>query len=279
MNDVSMIASDNFVKCLTGQVSLPPMRWLQVFGKAYLLSMAGSILVLVAEPEHTASLPLLSALGLWFSHFLIMLLMFSGTIAALLRLRLPDPLSVVAAALLLPAIFAPVSMVLDYGFGNPDDELISSVSLTGAYFSEVVAVAPMTMVAALFMAAALYYDALSRERPIQVIAPAMPSLNALIEAIPVTLGNDLIRLHAQDHYVEVVTTEGRTLIMERFNDCVERLAGIDGIQCHRSHWIRLSHVQNLSRFGSAYICTLDNGDKVPVSRRRYADLKKRVNGR
>ena len=54
------------------------------------------------------------------------------------------------------------------------------------------------------------------------------------------------------------------------------VAHLDGLQCHRSHWVNLRHVEALARSGSAYVCTLSNGDTVPVGRRRFSELKQRL---
>ena len=204
-----MTVSEPLAKCLTGQVSLTGIGWRTVLGKAVLAALAGSVIVLIVEPDHTARLPLLAAFGLWFSHILIMFLLFAASVAVLLRTGLPEPLPVVAAALVLPAIFAPISMILDYGFGNPDEELASSGSLLTAYQSEVVAVVPVAFAAAIVLTVVLYREALTHRRPAEAHAPETPTLHDLIGAIPPSLGNDLIRLHAQDHYVEVVTAECR----------------------------------------------------------------------
>lgn len=264
-------------RCLTGQITLAGTRWPAVLKNALMASLAGGGLVLVLEPDHSAGLPLLSAFGLWSTHIFFALALFVLSLAALLRLGLPGPLPAVAALLLLPVIFAPVSLLLDLGFGKPDEELASAAGLAAVYLSEVLAVVPVTVAAALVMSFLLYRAALRRAAQAPQPPPGRaPPLREMIAGIPQALGNDIIRLHAQDHYVEVVTAEGRCLLSDRFSDCVARLQAVPGLQCHRSHWISLRHVAELSPSGSAYLCTLSNGDRVPVSRRRYAELKGRL---
>ena len=267
-------------KCLVGQISLAGTPWQRLLRNAPLIAIAGGCVVLTLEPDHTSDLPLLVAFGLWSTHILFALLLFVGSLAAIVRMGLPDPLPAVAATLLLPAIFAPVSLLLDAGFGKPDDELVSGASLISIYVSEVAAVAPVTFGAALVTLIALYRDAALREArrtPLEAKSiPQVPVLSDLITAIPRSLGDDIIRMRAQDHYVEVVTVEGKSLVNDRFSDCVEKLDQINGMRCHRSHWISLHHVETVIPSGSAYVCTLSNGDQVPVSRRRYLELKQRV---
>ncbi|WP_406649852.1 LytTR family DNA-binding domain-containing protein [Aliisedimentitalea scapharcae] len=147
------------------------------------------------------------------------------------------------------------------------------------FLSEVVAVAPMCLAVSLVVTLILRYAALPKAAE-QLRKPsdseeAGPPLNSLIPSIPPSLGNDIIRMHAQDHYVQIVTTKGSSLLTEQFGDCVEKLRKLDGMQCHRSHWICLGHARDVTRKGSSYTCTLSNGDQIPVSRRRYSELKAR----
>lgn len=107
----------------------------------------------------------------------------------------------------------------------------------------------------------------------------MPPLHQVLDGLPSALGDDLIRVSAQDHYTEVVTTEGTHLLTARFSDCIEQLDAYDGVQTHRSHWVSLKHVRDLKASGSAYECVLSNGERIPISRRRYAALKHLIRAR
>ena len=264
-------------RCLTGQISLAGTPWQKVLKGVPIAALAGGCIVLTLEPDHTSDLPLLAAFGLWSTQILLALLLFVGSLAALLRVGLPDPVPAIVAFLILPLVFSPVSLLLDVGFGKPDEELISGADLMTVYLSELVAVVPVSFAAASAALFFLYRDAALRgvrgdpHEPSTM--PEAPELSELIGAIPRSLGSDIIHMRAQDHYVEVVTAEGKALITERFSDCVGRLKPIEGIQCHRSHWVSLRHVRALLPSGSAYVCTLSNGDRVPVSRRRYSELK------
>ncbi|AUQ48270.1 LytTR family DNA-binding domain-containing protein [Phaeobacter inhibens] len=77
--------------------------------------------------------------------------------------------------------------------------------------------------------------------------------------------------------MEIVTTAGWDLVMLKFSDCVEKLKPLEGVQCHRSRWVRLKHCRWISSCGSAYVCEMSNGDAVPVSRRRYALVREWLN--
>lgn len=239
-------------------------------------SVAGAVVVLVLQPEHTSSLPILVAYGLWATHLFFGFLLFLSGVALLQRLGWRNPWPTIVSALMLPILFGAVSLALDYGFGNPEEGEPTATTFLGLLLEEIVAVTPASFV----IAGALIYF-LRREAP-----PALPaettaepestepvSLRSLIASVPPDLGNDIIRMHAQDHYVEVVTTQGRSLLSEQFGECVEKLADLDGIHCHRSHWVRLAHVVDIKKKGSAYVCLLSNGEEVPISRRKYSEFK------
>ena len=258
------------------EVSLEGVDWRALSKKVLIAALVGGCIALVLEPDHTSDLPILAAFGLWSTHILLAAALFLASLGAFQRLSLRGPIPIVTSTLLLPVLFAPVSLLLDYGFGKPDEELLLGKGPLTIYLSEVVAVAPVALTVAIVMTFILYGHLPNDEDQEEAAAP---SLKSLIDTVPRSLGDDIIRMHAQDHYVEIVTTEGRALLTERFGDCVEKLAQLDGIQCHRSHWISLPHVKDLTRSGSAYICVMSNGDEIPVSRRRHSDLKRWIGER
>lgn len=248
-------------------------------------SLVGALFVLVLEPEHTSSLPVFAAYGLWATHLFFGALLFLTGVFMVQRLGWRDPLPTIISTLLLPLFFALVSLILDYGFGNLDEEPQEELSVFGLFLSEIVAVAPASLAVAIALVFLLKKDAPAEatpptEKATQSVDEPQPKpqvhLRSLIPAIPHPLGNDIIRMHAQDHYVEIVTTNGRSLLSEQFGDCLEKLSAIDGIHCHRSHWVCLAHVKDIARKGSAYSCLLSNGDEVPISRRKYAEIKSRL---
>lgn len=87
-----------------------------------------------------------------------------------------------------------------------------------------------------------------------------------LKRIPVELGNDLISLNAQDHYLKVTTTKGSEMILMRLTDACEELSEFEGMQVHRSWWVATAHVQALEREAGKGTLSLSDGQKVPVSR-------------
>lgn len=76
----------------------------------------------------------------------------------------------------------------------------------------------------------------------------------------------VIRLQMSDHYVEVVTTAGRTSLLMRFADAIAELEGVDGLQVHRSHWVTRAAIRGAQRSRGRITLLLHDGALVPVSR-------------
>lgn len=257
------------------EISLYSTDWRSLLKEAFIIAILGGCIAIVIEADHTSDLPFIAGFALWFTHILLASCFFLTCFIALQRIKIPDIVAAFLTTLILPMLIAPVSILLDYGFGNPDEELTASEAPLSIYFSEILAVIPFTIIVSLIMIFLLRRAALKNKTPLKSTSDKL-SLTELIEAVPHSLGNDIIRMHAQDHYVEIVTTKGSALLTEKFGDCVEKLEPLNGIQCHRSHWVSIDHIQNVSRSGSSYTCILSNGDEVPISRRRYAEIKSRI---
>ena len=81
---------------------------------------------------------------------------------------------------------------------------------------------------------------------------------------------DLVYLEAELHYLAVVTTAGRTLLLYNLRDAIAELGETPGRQIHRAYWVAADAVTGFHRAGRQGVVRLSNGDKVPVSRRNVA---------
>jgi hypothetical protein len=113
---------------------------------------------------------------------------------------------------------------------------------------------------------------LPRLQRIRAIAPAMtePQAAGLLAGLPAELGNDVVLLSSDLHYLHVHTTRGKAMLLYNLADAETELDG-RGMRVHRSHWVADQHVLGLLRKGSSVICQLRGGLSVPVSRRRQAE--------
>lgn len=86
-------------------------------------------------------------------------------------------------------------------------------------------------------------------------------------------GRKIISLQAQDHYVEVITTRGKEMILMRLEDAITELPNTNGIRTHRSWWVAKSGLDKLVRqSGKLSVQTVD-GRLIPVSRANEKDVR------
>jgi hypothetical protein len=104
-------------------------------------------------------------------------------------------------------------------------------------------------------------------------ALAAPEAPAILERMPVHLRGPLVALSVQDHYVEISTTKGKTLVLMRLGDAMRQVGDTKGLQIHRSHWVAVEAVTGVSRTNGKVAVTLKDGRTLPVSR-GYMDQAK-----
>lgn len=84
--------------------------------------------------------------------------------------------------------------------------------------------------------------------------------------LPLAVQGAVQRIEAQDHYLNVVTDKGSTLILMRLSDALEELGNHPGLQVHRSHWVALAAVVDHRRVKGRDLLITRDGAEVPVSR-------------
>jgi len=109
----------------------------------------------------------------------------------------------------------------------------------------------------------------STSAPELISAPA--SLSASVEAtlrarLPANLDGEIVALKAEDHYLRIYTDKGDTLVHHRFSDAVHDLRHLNGLQVHRSYWVRRSAIEKRFTERHSQFVRLRTGLKVPVSR-------------
>lgn len=117
-----------------------------------------------------------------------------------------------------------------------------------------------TMAVAAIIAIALHF--LGAPEPAAAEANQVP----LLDRMDLNKRGALVSISVQDHYVEVVTTTGRNLILLRLSDAIRETGTTPGLQVHRSHWVATDQVRSASRKGERAILTMSSGDEIPVSR-------------
>ena len=225
------------------------------------------------KPAATAEVPFILAVAHWVLHIVFAMLIVTGvaSIAVLLGMRLIW--AVVLAILFMPVVLTPLSLAIEasmaYILGSQDQELDSFLEELGRLAVPAIG---LTSLLALFAFKAAAYVANQRARILARFA-IEPKLRSAFSDIPHHLGDDLISVSANDHYVHVRTANGTVMLSRNFSDCLEKLEPFMGLQVHRSHWVRSKHVVQIKAKGSSYLCILSDGNTIPVSRRRHPKLK------
>jgi DNA-binding LytR/AlgR family response regulator len=97
-------------------------------------------------------------------------------------------------------------------------------------------------------------------------AAAAPKSPPILDRVPLPRRGKLLALSVADHYVEVKTDRGKTLVLIRLSDAIRESDGVAGIQIHRSHWVALDAVKRVAKASGKVSVELANGEMLPVSR-------------
>ncbi len=106
--------------------------------------------------------------------------------------------------------------------------------------------------------------------PDSLSAPRSP---AILTRLPVAVRGPLVSLCATDHYTEITTAKGRTLVLIRLADAIAETAPTPGLRIHRSHWVALDQVTAVRRRDARAEVTLTDGRTLPVSRGAMPEIK------
>lgn len=97
-------------------------------------------------------------------------------------------------------------------------------------------------------------------------APGSDPAESFLRRLPIDKRGAVVRLEAQDHYLNVVTTAGEALVLLRMADAEAELEAAHGMRVHRSHWVAIDRVVgHRRRDGRDFLVTADQAE-VPVSR-------------
>ena len=104
------------------------------------------------------------------------------------------------------------------------------------------------------------------------LAAVVPAPPKFLERLPLKLrGAEVWAVEAEDHYLRLHTSKGQDLILLRLADAIDELAGIEGVQVHRSWWVARNAITDAQRADGRATLTLKDGVQVPVSR-TYAKI-------
>lgn len=84
-------------------------------------------------------------------------------------------------------------------------------------------------------------------------------------------------IEAQDDYVMIYHAEGKALKQETMKYCEDNLPRKDFVRVHRSYIVNVSQIKKIEPYGKDnHVAVLNTGDKIPVSRSGYQQLKEEL---
>ena len=107
----------------------------------------------------------------------------------------------------------------------------------------------------------------------EAIPAAFP--DALLRKLPPGIGNDIIALETEDHYLRVHAAGGSALILMRMADAVALLDPQLGAQVHRRWWVAEAAVIDVRAEGQKLSLCLIDQTLVPVGRTFAAAVRAR----
>jgi hypothetical protein len=198
--------------------------------------------------------------------------------------RRPVLVQLLLAAVVASLLFSPLALLVDALFqaeGSVDDD---GESLVFEAFSEIAHYfIPASLTWLLINASSLRKlpHAETKELAAEALAQVDAPESDFWARMPGRLGRNIVAMSAELHYLRVHTTQGDALILFPFGQAVALLDSKNGMQIHRSHWVSLSHVDELTSDNGRVFCKTIGGPTLPVSRSYRSSLRNALkdNGR
>ena len=186
------------------------------------------------------------------------------------------------AGMVAALLFVPIAYFLDVVFAIPEDEPTFDI-VVGLLDEAGGVVVPVTVTWLALNAPWILQLDFSRRRSEPprkefdecVAKPTSDSKQPtrFLQELRSRASGELISISSELHYVRVVTTDIEVMFLYNLKDALEELPQDAGVQIHRSHWVSRSHIRGLTKKNGNSECTLSNGKRLPVSRRKYSEVK------
>ena len=184
------------------------------------------------------------------------------------------------------AFFVPIGLVIDYFFNLDDWSSIANIKQAMPIILE--------EIGNTLMPVTLTWIAINAPRILELnfkelnsgestaAAPndakaALGASSAFLALIPREIGNDIVYLKSELHYVRVVTTVGERLVLYNLKDAIADLKpNVEGTQTHRSYWVSSHHIQSMTVHRGRNFILTTGSRQIPVSRRKLSDIRQYV---
>lgn len=256
-----------------------------------------TILFTLMEPESSTNLDFFQRLLFWalqITAALLGLMFASYIVTKSSHKHLPLYLLLLISGILAAVIVSPIFASIDYwfpGLESEPDSWLDTFEQQGPIYhviSEFIDVAPGLVTIWFLINIPLLLNVTykhpsekndlppnNKQRQIeneQEIEKRQKLRNEFYARLPTTLGLDIISITSELHYVNVKTTEGKTLILGGLNQIANALDD-EGVLIHRSHWVHKNHVIKVHISGSQAWCEMSNGEKLSISRSKRKLVK------
>ena len=94
-----------------------------------------------------------------------------------------------------------------------------------------------------------------------------------VKKLPIEIRSTPMLMQAQEHYINVTTEKGTSLILYKFGQAIQELPKPLGLQTHRSFWVAHDNIKGWSKCDNGIKLILEYGNEVPVSRRFEHKIK------
>ena len=169
------------------------------------------------------------------------------------------------------SLFAPVALGIDLWLDAP-----GPINLTAELIDEWSSVAPPVTICWLALNAPWQLGYRLEKTAAKTLPDETPAdrLQAeFLAQLPPDKQGRLLLLKSELHYLQVVTENGSALILYNLSDAVAQLPPTMGMTVHRSYWVAFDAVEAFNRRGRQGELRLVNGELVPVSRNRLAEVE------
>ena len=85
--------------------------------------------------------------------------------------------------------------------------------------------------------------------------------------------SEIILLRAQDHYVDVITDSGKTMIRSRMGDFIAQLSDDEGTSPHRSYWVSWRKIEKVEMTPDYAALTMNDGSVVPIAKSKKSAIE------
>lgn len=118
------------------------------------------------------------------------------------------------------------------------------------------------------------YDFLPELEPEPTVVVGSVEQPRLLRRLGAEVQGNILRLTANDHFVEVATENGAETLRIRLADAIDEMEPVRGYCVHRSHWVAHDAVVRVERENNHKLFViLSNNDRVPVSRKYRVNLE------